>query len=228
MARIKLGPVVTDIAGSIGGLTFQRNPYGIIARAKPVPIRKYTASQLTIRAHLRTIQNAWRALSDARRLQWARVPNFSGQSIRRDKSILISGYSLYLMYQLYHLINDQSLYTTIAYASLPDIPTLTELSYSSGILYAIFSGVVNPAELFFILKLGYPRLVPQKYNLRGIRFIKAPWTSTASFNITASYLAAFGFIPPDVSYLSYSFRYFSTVSPVVSGVFTGSIPCIHE
>jgi len=228
MARIKLGPVVTDIAGSIGGLTFQRNPYGIIARAKPVPIRKDTAAQLSIRIHLRTAQNAWRALSDNARLQWGRFPNFSGQSIRRDKSILISGYSLFLMYQLYHLINDQALYTTIAYAPLPDIPVFQELSFSGAVLYAIFSDVIDPAELFFILKLGYPHLTEQKYNLRGIRFIKAPWSSTASFAITSSYVKAFGLIPPELSYISYSFRYFSTVSPVVSGVFTGNIQCVYE
>jgi len=197
-------------------------------RSKPLPLYSETPAQLLIRSKLRIIQNAWRALTDAQRLQWSRVPNFSGQTIRRDPSILTSGYNLYIMYQLYHLINDQALYTTIAYAPLPDIPPLTELSYSGGILYAIFSANVNPAELFFILKLGYPRTVQQKYNLRGIRFIKAPWTSTASFNITASYLAAFGFIPPADTWLSYSFRYFSTVSPVVSGVFTGSIEVLYE
>ncbi|MBA7673689.1 hypothetical protein ES703_81892 [subsurface metagenome] len=228
MARIKLGPVVTDISGSIGGITIQRSKFGLTMRSKPLPVLSATAAQLSIRSKMRIIQNAWRALSDAQRLQWDRFPNFSGQTIRRDRSVLISGYTLYLMYQLYHLINDQSLYTTIAYAPLPDIPNFIELSYSDTTLYAIFDAVVDPAELFFILKLGYPRSVAQKYNLRGLRFIKAPWTATASFDITASFLAAFGFIPPDVSYLSYSFRYFSTVSPVVSGVFTGSIPCIHE
>jgi len=228
MARVRLGPVVTDIAGSIGGLTIQRNKFGITARSKPLPIRKNTTSQLIIRIHLRTIQNAWRALTDAQRLQWDRFPNFSGQTIRRDKSVLISGYNLYLIYQLYRLLNDQELYTTIAYAPLPGIPVFEELSYSTGILYAGFSDPVDPAELFFILKLGYPGTVARMYNLRGLRFIKAPWVPTASFNITASYLAAFGFIPPIDSWLSYSFRYFSTISPVVSGVFTGSVQCLYE
>lgn len=228
MARIKLGPVITDIAGSIGGLTIQRNKFGLTMRSKPLPLRSDTPAQYSIRSKIRIIQNAWRALSDVERLQWDRVPNFSGQTIRRDRSILTSGYNLYIVYQLYHLMNGQELYTTISYAPLPDVPNFQELSYSGGILYAIFSANIDPAELFFILKLSYPRTVPQKYNLRGLRFIKAPWTSAASFNITSAYLAAFGFIPPEASSLSYSFRYFSTVSPVLSGVFTGSIYCPYE
>ncbi len=228
MARIKLGPLITDISGSMGMATIQRNRFGHTLRLKPLPKKSETPAQTTIRLHLITIQKAWRALEYSERLQWNRFIDFSGQTIRKDKSVLTSGYNLYLTYQLYHLLNDQPLYTTIHYAPLPAMPVLDELSYSSNILYAGFSAPVDPAELFFILKLGYPRLSQQKYNLSGIRFIKAPWSSTASFDITSAYIAAFGFIPPNLSWLSYSFRYFSTVSPVLSGVFTGSIPCLHE
>ena len=228
MARIKLGPVVTDIAGSIGGMTIQRNPFGLIARSKPIPLNKNTPAQYIVRNHILTIQNAWRSLSDAQRLQWNRFISFSGQTIRRDRKITLSGYTLYLKYQLFRLLNDQALLTTISYVPMPAFPVFEELSYSDSILYATFTDIVNPATVFFILKLTYPRSNEFRYNPRSIRFIKAPWTSTASFNITAPWLAVFGAIPPELSLLSYSIRFFSTTSPVFSGVFTGVETCLYE
>lgn len=228
MARIKLGPLATDIAGSIGGATIQRNRFGYTIRSKPLPLKSETPAQYTVRRLIIHLQYSWQGLSDAVRLQWNRFPNFSGQTIRRDRSVLISGQSLFIMYNLYLLLNDQAILTPISYAPLPDFPTFEELGWDGEFLYASFTGVINPATLFFILKLSHPKPARFRFNPSGLLFMKPTWESTADFDIADSYLAAFGAIPPDLSYLSYSVRFFSTISPIVSGVFTGVIPCLHE
>ncbi|GAG93436.1 unnamed protein product, partial [marine sediment metagenome] len=139
MARIKLGPLITDISGSIGMATIQRNRFGHTLRLKPLPKKSSTSAQYNVRLYIITIQKAWQALDDDQRLQWTRFIAFSGQTIRKDKSVLTSGYNLYLTYQLYHLLNGQELYTTIQYAPLPDMPVFEELSYADSVLYAGFS-----------------------------------------------------------------------------------------
>lgn len=228
MARIKLGPIVTDISGSVGGATFQRNPSGIIMRSKPLPLNPATADQFGIRWKLRYLQNSWAALTDAQRLQWQRFIDFSNQKIRRDKSITMSGYNLYLKYQLMRLLNLKPLLTTISFVPIPQFPRLEDISNDHTIYNLEFSDTIDSTKLFFVLKLGYPRPVQMKYNSRGIRFIQAPWGSADHYNIAAPYYGKFGFLPPDDTWLSYAIQYFSYLSPCFSGTFTGVLECIYE
>ena len=96
MARVKLGPLITDISGSIGGMTIQRNKFGITLRQKPIPVYKFTPAQITIRTYIATIQAAWQNLTDAERLQWNRFLDFSGQTINRDPSVKLYVLTYYI------------------------------------------------------------------------------------------------------------------------------------
>ena len=67
MARVKFGSLVTEISGSIGGSTFQRNSFGNTLRNKPNPIRSRTAAQLSIRQYMKQAHAGWTALTAAER-----------------------------------------------------------------------------------------------------------------------------------------------------------------
>lgn len=70
MARVTYGALITEMAGSIGGITFQRNSSGGIARLKPnMPVNS-SANQQLQQIRLSKIIPAWNALSDANKILW--------------------------------------------------------------------------------------------------------------------------------------------------------------
>jgi len=221
MARIKLGPALTDISGSVGGMTIQRNRWGITARQKPLPLHSETTAQYNIRRMMVELQASWQNLTDAQRLQWDRFIDFSGQTIRRDRSVRMSGHSLYLKYQLFLLLYGQPLLTTIAYSPVPDWSEYQNIVVTATQINLWFYYIVTPATYFFVLKVTSPRLENQVFNPRGLRFMKVPFSESSNFLFTDAYKAAFGVLPPGNSWLHYEIQYFSTTSPVFSGKFTG-------
>lgn len=224
MARVKLSPLLTDISGSIGGLTIQRNKFGVSMRSKPLPYLKSTDAQNVVRTHMVTIQAAWQALTDSQRLQWNRFLDYSGQSIRRDRSIKLSGHALYIKYQMYRLLQGYSLYTTISYAPMQDVPSFNYIDIAAGpIMTFALDSAVDFSEYFFNLKLSYPRRASSSFSPKGLRLMYCTPADSATFIITSSYSDAFGFTPAIGTSLDYSLVWFSDISPVFSGYTTGRL-----
>lgn len=221
MARIKLGPVITDISGSVGGATFQRSRFGHTMRTKPLPLDKRTELQQYVRASVTLVQSFWQALSAAERLQWERFMDFSSQTIRKDRSVLLSGHALYLKYNVWLDLVGEEIMETIQYLPLPEHATLEYIREAAGDYYLKFDIAVNPATVFFLCKLSSPRLASQAFSYKGLRFMKVTYEENDEYVFNVPYIAAFGVLPAVGSWLHYSIQWFSTLSPVYSGIFTG-------
>jgi len=227
MARIKLGPVVTDIAGSIGGTTIQRSKFGYTIRSKPLPLYSQTSAQYTIRRLIAFLQYSWQILTDAQRLQWNRFLNFSGQTIVRDRSILLSGQTLFIKYNLWRLMYDQSILSPIVYAPMPDFKPLDIIFIDVGEPLAIsFDAIIDSTKYFFVFKVSSPRHENRAYNPSGLRFMKVTFGNAIDFDINDVYIAAFGALPIHGNFVHYSIQYFSITAPVFSGVFTGKLEVV--
>lgn len=223
MARIKLGPMITDISGSVGGATFQRGRFGYTMRTKPLPLDKHTLLQQRTRTSVTLVQSFWQALSAADRLQWERFMDFSGQTIRKDRSVLLSGHALYLKYNVWLDLVGEEIMETIQYLPMPEYPQLEAIHHDAGNYYLKFDFAVTPATVFFICKLSSPRLPSQAFSFKGLRFMKVAFALDDEYSINTSYIAAFGVMPPTDGWLHYSIQWFSTLSPIFSGTFTGII-----
>lgn len=70
MARIIYGPIITDIKGSIGGMTFQKNGSGTIARLKPRKTKTNTQKQRDQQPRLKQVQAAWNLLTLVNKVLW--------------------------------------------------------------------------------------------------------------------------------------------------------------
>ncbi len=224
MARVKLSPLLTEISGSIGGMTIQRNRFGITLRQKPIPFYKFTPAQYNVRQKIITIQAAWQNLTDAERLQWNRFLDFSGQTIKRDKSVKLSGHTLYIKYQLFRLMYDLSLLTTITYTPMPSFSIFNYIFHEFGDYTVSFDASVFHTSYFFLIKLTSPRHANKAYSAQGLRFMKVNVATGVNFSINTVYLAAFGALPAVGDTLHYAIQYFSITAPVFSGVFTGIMP----
>ena len=224
MARVKLSPLLTDISGSIGGVTIQRNKFGVTLRQKPLPLNTLTSARSNIRALMVTVQQAWQNLTATQRLQWERFLDFSGQSINKNRSVKLSGHALYIKYQMYRLISGFPLLTTITYVPMPDVPLVNGMVNYGGYMNLVFYSTVDVSDYFFLIKLSNPRQASRAFSANGLRVCITPYppSDNASYNIKASYESAFGVSPAAGATIHYSVLWFSVLAPVFTSKSTGT------
>jgi hypothetical protein len=71
MALIKLGPMVAEARGSIGGTVFSRNAAGAYARNKSIPVQPNSAQQIAVRSRMTDLTQAWTGtLTGLQRISW--------------------------------------------------------------------------------------------------------------------------------------------------------------
>lgn len=71
MANIKLGAIITDIAGSVSGSTFRRTPAGIILYNKQGTQIKSAFAQYSKKNQITSIFRNWEILSNDDKIAWA-------------------------------------------------------------------------------------------------------------------------------------------------------------
>lgn len=109
MARIIYGPIITDIKGSIGGMTFQKNGSGTIARLKPRKVMTNTQKQRDQQPRLKEVQRNWNELSLVNKVLWndfAAINNKIGLDGQEKK---LTGYQWFLSINENRLLFDDSI-----------------------------------------------------------------------------------------------------------------------
>ncbi len=70
MAKIKLGMIVVEMRGKLGGHVFAKNRGGAYVRTKITPVNPQTAFQAAVRAIFSAISQAWSGLTQDQRNSW--------------------------------------------------------------------------------------------------------------------------------------------------------------
>ncbi len=97
MAKIKLGPTVVGIRGTIGGITFTENKSGPFARAWSRGANPRAPLQSAQRGRLGSIPDLWRALTPAEQAAWdafAALPA-QDQTDRFGDTFSLSGFGFF-------------------------------------------------------------------------------------------------------------------------------------
>jgi hypothetical protein len=222
MARIKYGSLVTDIAGSIGGSTFQRSAYGNTLRSKPNPIRSVSSAQLNIRAFMKQAHQAWAAMSSNERQQWHQFTMFSNPSIKHDRNVHMSGHNLYIKYQVSRLTAGLAIQNTLQYISIPGwkYPDGFGIVAADALVIAVYGPAMSFNDVFAILKVSSPRPGSQSYNPHGLRYLSYVIEASINLTIYNSYLATFGFVPTESFYANVSYQVFHKDTPLFSNLYT--------
>lgn len=90
MAKVRYGPIVADVSGTLGTIVFQSGRANGIARRSPSKVTKYTAK--TARRKLAVLRslNVWSDMTDGERQQWhtqaKKITVASGGTDRRFSS----------------------------------------------------------------------------------------------------------------------------------------------
>lgn len=221
MARIKYGGIITDISGSVGGSTFQKSLFGNTLRNKPIPHKSTTPAQLKVRSYMMQIHAAWTGLSNDQRLQWNRFINFSGQTIKKDSGITMTGHDLFIKYNMFRVLAGLTVLTIPTYVANPSSKTFDLFWFEVNSLFFRFSAAINPANQWFILKLSSEHNISLSFSYTSLLYFNIVPASGLVFYITDIYRNLFGTIPGIGSAVNYSIRFFSTLAPVYSAEQTG-------
>ena len=95
MASIKLGPLVSDIRGSIGGTVLSRNNGGAYAKARVCPVNPNSAAQQVVRSIMASMFTFWSALSAGVRTAWGVYAANVSMVNRLGDVINCTGYNMY-------------------------------------------------------------------------------------------------------------------------------------
>jgi hypothetical protein len=119
MARVQYGSIITDIKGSIGGLTFQSSGNGKIVRQRPYQRKQPNAAQSTYNNEFLGVTSYWRLLSGANKDAWAVFAADNNFTDRWGSVKTLTGY------QWFHLCNNNRALMGLNYLQSPVTPMAT-------------------------------------------------------------------------------------------------------
>lgn len=126
MARIQYGAIITDIIGSINGITFQHNRSGKIARLKPKTRKQPTEAQVLRQVKHSGILHAWQQISGIQQQDWNDFADLHTKINQFGDTKKLSGLNWYESINLsLDLINQPSLITPPVYLLPSAVPAYT-------------------------------------------------------------------------------------------------------
>lgn len=95
MAKIKLGSIVVDMRGKLGGQVYAKNRSGAYVRNKVTPVNPQTSFQAAARGILASFSEGWRNLTEAQRDAWrSAVDDYQSTNVFGD-TVKPTGKNLY-------------------------------------------------------------------------------------------------------------------------------------
>jgi hypothetical protein len=197
MARITYGPLITEIRGSIGGITFQKNSSGPIARLKPLTPMVPSTPQSDRQNYMATLVNRWAYLSEENKELW-RV--FAEANLKTDdfgETRSISGYQWFISYNLNSYTQGYGYWEYPQDLEIPDPPPQFTLEATNSYLRINFgSPYTCPGEFMGIyatapikmsnIKLRRGVFLIDMVSFSGEQYIDITSVWSSFFNITWS------------------------------------------
>lgn len=195
MARVTYGALVTEIRGSIGGTTFQRNRYGYSVKNKSYPGNRSTPFQYGIRSALNDSVKAWATLSDANRALWESFATTNPQPCKHNPSANLTGYALFVKWNTKNKVGGGDILETPSF-TLPTLPTFAPtIGLGGGDL--IVNLFPSPSTLLTqcLLMVSPPVKVTDNFVDSKTRFMYETVLDGSAITITSNYIANFGAFP---------------------------------
>jgi hypothetical protein len=155
MARVTYGESVTEYAGSIGGITYQKNASGNIARLRPNPTVNPTSLQAGYQTNMAYLVSFWPTLSQADKDLWDAFAIAHDHTTPWGEVKTLSGYQWFISCNLICLAaHELILSSPPAWLNLSPPETFT-LTATSTYLRCNWSPTYNPA-FFLTIYLSLP------------------------------------------------------------------------
>jgi hypothetical protein len=195
MARIIYGAIGTEIRGSIGGTTFQKNAYGFTIKNKPNMVKPNTMQQNSMKKYMGMITSAWANLATNNKDQFNSYASSFPQYAKHNSAAQLSGFAVFTRWNVQRLISGQEIETEIVQENQPlGNHSLMLSRYSDALDFHV--EWQNPSENWNI-NYYFSRVVGSSQYFIGTRtrFFLMGYDSTDTESIAAQYIATFGALP---------------------------------
>ena len=150
MARVTYGSGVTELAGSIGGVTYQKNASGNIAKLRANPVVNPSALQSDYQRNMAQIVSFWPTLSQANKDLWDAFAIAHNHTTPWAETKTLSGYQWFVSCNCNRLLISQSILSTPPAWLAFSPPDQFVLQTSSTYLRLYWSTPWNPATYWAI------------------------------------------------------------------------------
>jgi len=215
MALLKLGAVVSDIRGSVGGSTFARTSAGLVLKNKCSPVNKNTNRQSLVKNFISTLQQNWLALSQDQRDCWKLWTSFNPVLQNNISGNFINAQQTFIRLNLYRQLYGFAIIEDPVFNKAAILPVTASVGLAAGLLVLTTSRVMVPAEEFIVLFLTTS--LSLTINNPGSLFRSMIFTTTASstFDVTTAYTNVFGTGPTGGSKIFMKFTTLDAVSGIL-------------
>jgi len=151
MARTQYGSIITDMQGSIGGLTYQHNASGKITRQRPSTVRQSTSKQCDRQSVFSDLVTAWSALTPAQKVTWATLADTYTKYNKWNEEKTLNGFNWFLSCNGYLSLVSEALLTSApvwesplsvpSYSLILSAPSIS-VSFGGGFDYPNHYGIV--------------------------------------------------------------------------------------
>lgn len=198
MAKIKLGPFMSDIRNRIGGVVFSKNSAGNYIRRGVTPVNPQSVAQQLVRQFLTQVAQSWRGLTEDQRKNWNEVTDSFKKTDIFGNSLAPTGFNLFTRLNRNLLEIGEPVITD---APLPvAVQGFLSLDLAANTTGATLQAAFTPAIDAFTKVIVFAT-APQS---AGVSFVKAEFRkikvlSTADASpdgLEAEYITKFGALPP--------------------------------
>lgn len=213
MARITYGSIITEIAGSIGGVTFQRNASGFIAKRKSLRFKKNTPKQSTSVNSFQSPLQLWSSLSEDSRTLWANFAANYEKSNKWNVVKFLNGYNWFMsINNNLFLVNEPFLNDPPIYESPLSIPDYT-VSFALDEMFLDFSPTFVHDNHYLLVYTSPLLSSISLQNRKALRLtaIISPG-STTSFNLSSLWPSTHSTTLPVIGFPSNRFVNFAVCS----------------
>jgi len=192
--------VYSEIRGSVNGVTYARNRFGLYARAKASPVQPRTPAQTERRAQLTVLSQRWRTLPESNRAEWRALADELTRSDTLGLTYRLTGLQAYLQINLWRaLLGLAPLDNAPEQLDAPSPVSIVNISFDrdQNILNIDFAPSPYSGALAFWATAPFSRginfVAPSRYRIVAVRRPAAfAGNLAAPQNIGAAYTAKFG------------------------------------
>jgi hypothetical protein len=195
MARVTYGALITELAGSIGGITFHKNGSGNIARLKPNMPMIASHNQALQQSKLNSLVAIWPTLTLVQKNSWINFAIAHPHINEFDESKIVNGFQWFMSCNLNLLqVSEAVIVTAPAYAP-PAAPAVFTVTASHDDFYLGWGGATNPTPSYLLCYVSSPiRQTPVK-NRRSMFFLNDPyWYNSSILVLRVAYSNQFNLV----------------------------------
>lgn len=196
MANVEFGSIVTQINGSVGGQTFQKNRFGHTLKNKNTMCKPNSEAQNASKVILSDVARYWQMLSNEQRTGWDTYAQTYPSYPASGSSVAISGYNLFCKYNYYRRLGGLDL---LADATLTNNPySIVDPAFSVDGNSDLSFEFPNPSasDFNYQLYVSPPLKSSSNFNNGKLRLLfTGEYVTTAFEPVTFEYEKLFGRVP---------------------------------